>query len=1002
MILRRLAATSLAALILVGLIPAQVFATTPPDASAATVTTTEDHAKVVTLSAEDPDGTNITSFDIQSGPSDGSRGSISGIDCTPGPACTATVTYTPNANTNGTDQFTFTATDTDAETSSTATAHITIDAVNDPPSFTKGANQVDLEDDGAQSNPGWATGISKGPADESGQTVSFSISSNSNPSLFSSGPAVSAAGNLSYTTAPDANGAATIGVTAHDSGGVANGGDDTSAEQTFTITVTAVNDEPSFTKGADQGVDEDAGAQSVPGWATNLSAGPPDESGQTLSFGITSDSNAALFAVLPAVAPDGTLTYTPADDANGTATIGVRIQDNGGVANGGDGTSDPQTFTITIPAVNDPPSFTKGADVSVDEDSGLKTVAGWATAISKGASNESSQTLTFTATPDDPSMFATGPSISASGTLTFTPADDANGSTDVDVSLQDNGGGSDTSATQTFTITIDGVNDEPSFTKGGNQTVSEDAGAQSVPGWATAISSGPANESGQDVTFVVGTPSDPTLFAVAPAVAANGTLSYTPAADANGTSTVTVKITDGGGTANGGDDTSATQTFSITVTPVNDVPSFTKGADASSPEQASASTQTVTGWATSISAGPADESSQALSFEITGNDNTALFSIQPAVSAATGNLTFRPIIHGTGVAHVTVRIHDDGGTADGGVDTSADQSFTIDVSGVNDAPIAGNDVATARLAGPTTINVLGNDSGGPGEPADPIVITSVHEGSRGMITVSADRKSLTYDPIGCTTGTDVFTYTITDTNGDPTLGLKDTATVFVTIAGPSAYPVADGPRPSFVTGSTIGSSTPVRLSWCGVTSGSTLKSYRLYQSRSGGTFATVVSSTTATASTRNLANSTSYQFKARYTDKKNRTAIGTGLKFKAIRTQDTSGAIVYSSGWGKTSKGSPSGGTTHTTTGKAKSATLTYTGRGFAIVGTIGKSRGSFFVYVDGVKVTSKSISTRATKTHERRVLYSRTTINGTHTIRIVTSGNGRVDLDAILTLTAG
>ena len=35
-------------------------------------------------------------------------------------------------------------------------------------------------------------------------------------------------------------------------------------------------------------------------------------------------------------------------------------------------------------------------------------------------------------------------------------------------------------------------------------------------------------------------------------------------------------------------------------------------------------------------------------------------------------------------------------------------------------------------------------------------------------------------------------------------------------------------------------------------------------------------------------------------------------------------------------------------------------------------------------------------------MLYARATANGTHTIRIVTSGNGRVDLDAILTLIAG
>ena len=54
------------------------------------------------------------------------------------------------------------------------------------------------------------------------------------------------------------------------------------------------------------------------------------------------------------------------------------------------------------------------------------------------------------------------------------------------------------------------------------------------------------------------------------------------------------------------------------------------------------------------------------------------------------------------------------------------------------------------------------------------------EGSRGYVTVAADGLSLTYDPIGCSTGTDIFSYTIKDTGGT---GLADTATVFVTIAG---------------------------------------------------------------------------------------------------------------------------------------------------------------------------------------------------------------------------
>src|SRR6185436_10572398 len=157
----------------------------------------------------------------------------------------------------------------------------------------------------------------------------------------------------------------------------------TSAIQTFTITVTAVNDAPSFTKGADQTVNEDAGAQTVTGWATAISKGPADESGQTVDFIVTNNNN-SLFSAQPAVAANGTLTYTSAANANGSATVSVKIHDDGGVANGGVDTSAIQTFTITVTAVNDAPSFTKGADQTVNEDAGAQTVTGWATAISKG------------------------------------------------------------------------------------------------------------------------------------------------------------------------------------------------------------------------------------------------------------------------------------------------------------------------------------------------------------------------------------------------------------------------------------------------------------------------------------------------------------------------------------------------------------------------------------------------------------------------------------------
>src|SRR4029077_19248852 len=142
-----------------------------------------------------------------------------------------------------------------------------------------------------------------------------------NNTLFSAQPTVSASGTLTFTPAPNANGIATVTIAAHDDGGTANGGVDTSAAQTFTITVIAVNDAPSFTGGGNVTVLEDSGAYSQT-WATAISAGPANESSQSVTFTSTNDNN-ALFSAQPSVAPDGTLTFTPAANANGTATVTV-------------------------------------------------------------------------------------------------------------------------------------------------------------------------------------------------------------------------------------------------------------------------------------------------------------------------------------------------------------------------------------------------------------------------------------------------------------------------------------------------------------------------------------------------------------------------------------------------------------------------------------------------------------------------------------------------------
>src|SRR5207249_4676966 len=140
-----------------------------------------------------------------------------------------------------------------------------------------------------------------------------------------------------------------------------------------------------------------------------------------------------------------TLTYTVTAASDGTSGFAVDqiTYDPDANFNG----ADPFTYTahdatldssaadvnVTVYTINDAPSFTKGADQTVNEDGGAQSVSGWATAISAGPSNESSQTVDFIATNDNNSLFSTQPTVSASGALTYTPAANANGSATVTV-----------------------------------------------------------------------------------------------------------------------------------------------------------------------------------------------------------------------------------------------------------------------------------------------------------------------------------------------------------------------------------------------------------------------------------------------------------------------------------------------------------------------------------------------------------------------------------------
>ncbi|MEN9574703.1 MAG: hypothetical protein RL514_2558 [Verrucomicrobiota bacterium] len=153
-------------------------------------------------------------------------------------------------------------------------------------------------------------------------------------------PTLGSGGALTLAFAPDQNGSATLTVRATDAGGLF-------AETTLNVTVTPVNDAPSVALGGNVAVLTGSGAFARSGYASQITAGPVDETGQIVSFQLSSD-NAALFSVAPAIDSAGQLTFTPAASASGAATITVTAQDSGGTANGGVDTSAPQYFTVTL------------------------------------------------------------------------------------------------------------------------------------------------------------------------------------------------------------------------------------------------------------------------------------------------------------------------------------------------------------------------------------------------------------------------------------------------------------------------------------------------------------------------------------------------------------------------------------------------------------------------------------------------------------------------------
>ena len=161
-----------------------------------------------------------------------------------------------------------------------------------------------------------------------------------------------------------------------------------------------------------------------------------------------------------------------------------------------------------------------------------------------------------------------------------------------------------------------------------------------------------------------------------------GTLSYSLAPDAFGTATITVTVTDSGGTANGGVNTFS-QAFVVNVGATNQAPTLNPITVTPTVLEGTTTAQTVN--LTGIGVGPGN-TGQTLAVTATSS-NTALIpnpTVTYTANNPTGLLSFTPVGFASGTAVITVTVTESGGTATGGT-TSTSQSFTVNVTAIDQA-----------------------------------------------------------------------------------------------------------------------------------------------------------------------------------------------------------------------------------------------------------------------------------------------------------------------------
>ena len=463
----------------------------------------------------------------------------------------------------------------------------------------------------------------------------------------------------------------------------------------------------------------------------------------TLPAGTLTDNGTAVTAGQFVSASDvssGKLVFTPSANSSGTgsASFTFQVQDDGGTSNGGtsnggtDTDPSPKTFTVNVTPVNQAPVGTANTVTTAENTAYAFQTADFGFTDPNDRPANSLLAVKITTIPSNGTLTDNGTAVTAgqyvsatdisSGNLVFTPTANVSSTpyTSFTFQVEDNGGTTNGGVNldptpRTLTVNVVFVDHAPVGTSNTVTTLENVAyTVQTADFGFSDPNDTPANA--LLAVKITTLPTAGTLTDNGTAVTAgqfvsasdisSGKLVFTPAANASGTgyANFTFQVQDNGGTANGGTDTDpSSKILTFNVTQVNQSPVGTSNTITTA-ENTAYAFQTADFGFTDPHDSPANSLSavKITTLPNTGSltDNGTAVTAGQYVSASdisSGNLVFTPATNSTGTPDTsfTFQVQDNGGTANGSIDTDASpKALTINVAIVNHAPVGTSNTMT--------------------------------------------------------------------------------------------------------------------------------------------------------------------------------------------------------------------------------------------------------------------------------------------------------------------